>query len=218
MPTIYQGRCESCGFASAIFPAGYGAVFVDEPPAEPSRSLILGAGLIGPTGGAGFAEQEDPRLVVLAHPGEQDILEETGYTWWGLAWSGRYVGVCRVACPSCGLIFDVRKLACPPGLGCLVGSALGLAAGIAAGVWEGSFCFGGTVRWVVARQGHGLASLCAWAYIRLRFRERVRALAGPNYCPGCGANKYVGVEGCRGSFPCPHCGERSMHIQSVGMS
>lgn len=216
MPTIYQGHCASCGYGSAIFPAGYGAVFVDEPPAEPSSSLILGAVLIGPASGAEFAAQDDPRLVVLAHQGEQDILEETGYTWWGLAWSGRYVEARRVVSPSCGRIFDVRKLACPPGLGCMVGSALGLVAGVAAGIWEGSFCFGGAAGLAVVLVCNGLASLGASAYLRLRFRAR--ALAGPNRCPGCGADKYVGVEGCRDSFPCPQCGERSMRMQSVGTS
>ena len=31
MPTIYQARCDRCTYTSDVFPAAYGAVFVDEP-------------------------------------------------------------------------------------------------------------------------------------------------------------------------------------------
>jgi len=107
MPTIFQAQCRRCSYRSDIFPAAYGAVLVDEPAAERCNHVVAGAVLMAPASDAPIAQQHDPRLVVLAHPIEQTILAGTGYTWAGLAWTGRYVRIRRAVCQSCGTIFEV---------------------------------------------------------------------------------------------------------------
>lgn len=86
MPTIYQARCKICSFRSELFTEGYGAVFVDTPSSNAPTSVVAGAVLNESVSGARFAEQADPRLVVLAHPIEASILAGIGYTWTRLAW------------------------------------------------------------------------------------------------------------------------------------
>lgn len=81
-------------------PAGYGAVFVDEPVAEP-QDQVAGAALFSATGGE-IATVDDPRFVVLRHPVEDDGLKRTGYRWNDLLWQGRYVEVTNVVCRECG--------------------------------------------------------------------------------------------------------------------
>ena len=200
-----------------MFPAEYGAVFVDEPPAGGSGSVVAGAVLHGVAAGAGIAEQPDPRLVVLAHPIEDHILAETGYTWTGLARAGRYVRVRRVVCRDCGTPFEVRRLAWPPAVGCQVGCLSGLAVGIGVGLWAQSFWVGLGTAYGAVLGSMAVVGLAGWAYTRVRFRERARAVGGPWCCPRCGSGRYAGAES-RRLFPCPQCAERSMRVRSVGMS
>ncbi|HEY1186457.1 MAG TPA: hypothetical protein VGE74_02320 [Gemmata sp.] len=220
MPTIYQARCDRCSYASDVFPAEYGAVFVDEPPVGGSGAVVAGAVLHGYAREAVIAEPSDPRLVVLAHPIEDDILAETGYTWTGLAWAGRYVRVHRVVCRDCGTLFEVRWLTCPPALGCLgcqLGCATGLLTGIGVGIWQRSFCVGFSTTYGVLLGSMAVVSLVGWIYTRVWFRERVREVAGPRCCPRCESGKYYGAESSR-VLPCPRCSEWSMRVHSVGMS
>ena len=217
MPTIYQARCDYCTYASEVFPAEYGAVLMDEPPGRGPGSVVSGAVLHGEAGEASIAEQSDPRLVVLAHPCEEHILAETGYTWTGLAVAGRYVRVRQVVCRDCGTLFDVRRLTWPPALGCQIGCVTGLLVGVAAGVGWRSFLLGfsaasGTVLGFAA-----VIEVAGWAYTRMRFQERAREIDGPRSCPRCGSGLYSGVES-RRVFPCPQCSERSMRVQPVGRS
>jgi hypothetical protein len=216
LPTIYQARCDRCTYASDVFPAEYGAVFVDEPLGG-SVSVVAGAVLHGATGDVGIAEQSDPRLVVLAHPIEDHILAETGYTWTDLAIAGRYVRVRRVVCRSCGTLFEVRRLTCPPALGCQIGCVSGLVVGIAAGVWWRSFWLGCGTAYGTVLGCMAVVGAAGWAYTRVRFRERARELEGPRNCPRCGSGRYTGAES-RRVFPCPQCSQRSMQVRSVGMS
>ena len=217
MPTIYQARCDGCTYASDLFPSEYGAVLVDEPPVGRSGSVVAGAVLYGAARDAGFAEQSDPLLVVLAHPIEDHILAETGYTWTSLAIAGRYVRVRRVVCRDCGTLFDVRRLTCPPALGCQIGCALGLVVGIAAGVWWRSFWLGFSTAYGTILGCMAVLGAAGWAYTRVRFRERARELDGPRRCPRCGSGRYAGAES-RRVFPCPQCSEQSMRVRPVGRS
>jgi hypothetical protein len=192
-------------------------VFVDEPSVGVSGSVVAGAVLHGAAGETDFAERTDPRLVVLAHPIEDHILAETGYTWSGLAVAGRYVRVRRVVCRDCGTLFEVRRLTCPPALGCQVGCVSGLVVGIAAGVWWRSFWLGVGTAYGTVLGCMAVVAGAGWAYTRVRFRKRARELGGPWNCPRCGSGRYTGVES-RRVFPCPQCSERSMRARSVGMS
>jgi hypothetical protein len=200
-----------------MFPAEYGAVFVDEPPVGGSGSVVAGAVLHGAAGDAGIAEQSDPRLVVLAHPIEHRILAETGYSWMGLTVAGRYVRIRRVVCRDCGTLFEVRRLTSPPTVGCQIGCVLGLVVGLATGIWRRSFPFGFSAGYGTVLGCTAVASAASWAYTRLRFRERARVLDGPRNCPRCGSGRYAVADG-RGVFPCPECSEPSMRVRSVGMS
>lgn len=218
MPTIYHAHCDLCQYTSDVFPAEYGAVFVDEPPMTAgSGSVLAGAVLNEQTLNTTFAEQADPRMVVLAHPLEESILAGTGYTWIKLALVGRYFRFRRVICRSCGTLFEVRWLTCPPGLGCQVGCVSGILAGIGYGVWRQSFCAGFWAGYGIVLGCYVLASSVGWLYTRLRFRARARELDGPSSCPTCGSTHHAGVES-RRIFPCPRCGEQAMSVRSVGMS
>jgi hypothetical protein len=153
----------------------------------------------------------------LAHPIEGPILAETGYTWATLAWAGRYVRIREVVCLSCGTLFEVRRLTCPPGLGCQIGCITGLIAGIGVGAWEGSFWRGFGTAYTVVLGCYVAATTAAWLYTRLLFRERTRAIDGSHSCPKCISGKYVGIES-RRILPCPKCREVAMRVSSVGMS
>jgi hypothetical protein len=217
LPIIYQARCNRCTYASDVFPSEYGAVFVDKPPVGGYGTVVAGAVLHGAVGEAGIAEQADPRLLVLAHPIEDHILAETGYTWTGLALAGRYVRIRRVVCRDCGTLFEVRQLSCPPALGCQIGCLSGLVVCVVAGVWGRSFWLGfgvasGTVLGCMA-----VAGTVGWVYTQVRFRDRARELKGSRCCPRCNSDRYIGVES-RRVFPCPQCSKRFMRIRAVGMS
>ena len=217
VPTIYQRRCSRCSFASDIFPAEYGAVFVDQPASGGMNSVVAGAALFQDTGEEAIAEQGDPRLVVLAHPIEHHILAETGYTWPTLVWAGRYVRVRRVVCKSCGNLFEVRRLTSPPAIGCMVGLIVGLTVGIFYGVREGSFGSGFSAAGSITLGFYVVTGIVIWLYTRFRFKARAKEIDGPHNCPKCNSSAYVGVE-TRRTLPCPKCGESAMRVQSVGMS
>jgi hypothetical protein len=217
LPTIFQARCSRCPFVSDMFPSEYGAVFVDQPASNGITSVVAGAVLFQHTGEAEVAEQGDPRLVVLAHPIESHILAETGYTWLTLAWAGRFVRVRRVVCKSCGTLFEVRRLTCPPAVGCEVGLVIGLIVGVFYGFREGHFCSGLSAAGGIALGFYLMTSLAGWIYARFRFKARAKIIDGPHNCPKCKSKGYVGVQ-TRRTFPCPKCGEFAMRVQSVGMS
>jgi hypothetical protein len=220
MPIIRQAQCERCDYTSDVFPSEYGAVFVDAPSADAPSSVVGGGAPYGATGDARIATQSDPRLVVLAHPLEQSILDSTGQTWTSLTRAGRYVRIRRVACRDCGTLFEIRRLACPPIVGCVAGLAggiIGVGVGVGVGVWAGKFWVGVSIVYGLAFGLWMVAELAAWTYLRVRFRERARALGTSRCCPHCGSNRYARVES-RRVFPCPRCSERSMRIRTVGMS
>lgn len=216
MPTIYQARCDSCSYASDVFPAEYGAVFLDQPPPSASNTVVAGA-VLHDSVATRFAEEEDRRFVVLAHPIEGYILSETGYTWARLAWVGRYVRIRRVVCASCGAFFQMRRLTCPPGLGCQFGCVTGLIGGIAVGVWKRSFWLGFGTAYGLVLGCHLVAATAGWFYTRQRFHCRALEIDGPHCCPQCGSRKYVGIE-TRRTLPCPKCCEVAMRVRMVGMS
>lgn len=217
MPVVYQARCDRCSYSSAVFPAEYGAVLVDEPPADRQTALVAGAVLSGAVGDPGFARQSDPRLVVLAHPIEEHILAGTGYTWFTLAREGRYVWVRRVVCGDCGTLFDVRRLTFPSGLGYQVGCLMSLAAGVAVGFWQESFWLGFGAAYGVVMLWSISVGAAGRAYTRFRFRDRAAAIDGPSCCPECESRRYFNV-GSRPVLLCPSCHERSVRIRAVGKS
>jgi len=218
MPTIYQGRCAACGYASDLFPAESGAVLVDRPVPGLSGTAVAGAALYEDVAGAAFAEPSDPRLVALAHPLEQDILSAAGYTWGSCAWAGRYVRIRRVVCRGCGTLFEVRRLTCPPAFGCLPALLVGAGVGAAAGIQEGNFCPGFFAGYLATLGCWGLVAFGMGLFTRLRFRERARSVAGPGRCPRCGADRYSGVPTGRRRWPCPQCGQRTLTVRAVGIA
>jgi predicted Zn-ribbon and HTH transcriptional regulator len=218
MPVIFQARCGRCGFHSDIFPAQYGAVWVDEPLAEGASGLLAGAVLDDAARGSRLAEQPDPRLVVLAHPIEDQILKNLGYTWWSAGWSGRYVSVHRVVCRDCGTIFDRRRLAVPGTVGCGPGCVIGLVAGLAFWLVDGSACQGLMAGYLTALVFTWAAQLLTSMAVSRRHRDRAREIAGPKSCPRCGSRNHVGTERQPQELPCPACGEREYTVRAVGKS
>ena len=217
LPTIYQARCERCSYASDLFTEEYGAVFTDNAPADRSKSVVAGLVLHDTTADASIAETADPRLVVLPHPIESHVLAETGYTWATLARAGRYVRVRRVVCRECGTLYEIRRLAHPPALGCLVGCLCGLAAGAAGGLQQRSFWIGLGIAYAASLASMTVAELLASAYTRRRFRERALEVAGSGSCPRCESTRYEAANSRRVS-PCPRCSERSLRVRAVGFS
>jgi hypothetical protein len=215
LPIIFQAHCESCAFASEIFPAEYGAVFVDQPVGDGPNLTLAGWVLFGPSTGAEIAEQKDDRLVALAHPGEEYFLSQTGYTWSGLIRTGRYVRVRRVVCRECGTLYETRSLTCPPAFGCMTGLVVGLIVGVSLGVLERSFWYGYWLLFGIAWACNAVATLAAWLYIRVRFAERAKSLEEPAECPKCGSARRSKIL-TRRVLPCPQCGKCSMRVRSVG--
>lgn len=217
MPSLYQARCTHCGNASDILTDGYGAVWVDAPVTSPFPQVLAGASLTEETNGAEIEHNFDPNLVVLAHPAESTILASMGYTWWRLAWAGRFVQICRVICRQCGTQFKTRTLMCPPAIGCNVGCLTGLLTGVMAGLWLQSV-------WQGLGVGYG-AMIGMWivvswvgrVYTRVRFRERAVRVNGPTACPNCQADDFANV-GRGGVYPCLKCGEVSVRLKMVGKS
>jgi len=219
VPTVLQGFCTHCGYRSAILTAGYGAVFVDHPVAE-SQSEIAGAAIFVDCPGE-FSEVNDPRFVILSHPGEIEILAGTGYSWGDLFWQGRYVAVTNVVCRQCGNIFARRRLAVPFWFGCVMTGIMAPLILIAVGLTVGR----STHRPLVAGLAAGAAYALVWLlyeavcriYLYARFRERAAALAAEISCPNCNARDSRGVEGAK-RICCPSCKKKSVSFQMVGMS
>jgi hypothetical protein len=218
MPTIFQARCEHCSYISEAFLSEYSAVFAEGSQTDATNSVVAGAVLFGPEVDTEIADQRDPRLIVLPHPVETTILAQLGYTWISLLWAGRYVRIRRVICRSCGRLFDVRRLTCPPAVGCQIGCLAGLVFGIGIGLWQRSFYLGFLTTYGITLGCSAVASVAGWLYVRLRFRERARELDGPPRCPGCGDSGYVGIVERRRTFPCPQCSAHALHIFSIGIS
>jgi hypothetical protein len=95
--------------------------------------------------------------------------------------------------------------------------AVGLTVGLGVGIWERNFCLGAFVAYVLGLASWAVAYAAGWAYTRLRFRERARAVSEPSCCPRCGSRRYAGAES-RRLFPCPQCGEQAMRVLPVGRS
>ncbi len=217
MPSICQARCNCCDYASEVFPAQYGAIFVDLPSADSPAPLVAGAAIFDASSRHSFAKQSDPQLVVLAHPIESAILKKTGYSWTTLAIAGRYVLVRRVACLDCGTLFDVKRLKCPSALGCQTGCISGIVLAVVVGLWWRNFWLGVGTACVVGLGCTAVIDAAGWLYTGVVFRARARALDGPWNCPHCGLGRYAGAER-RITFPCPQCSAHSMQIRFVGMS
>jgi hypothetical protein len=204
-----------------MFPASYGAVWLgntDRPPPLSDNPVVAGAVVDRPAGEPRFLHQDDPRLIVLAHPLERSILRSTGYTLTTCALAGRYVQIHQVICRNCGTLFDVRRLTAPPLLGCPVGLAAGLAAGVLVGIQDESFCLGVTTGYLTAIGVMLLLHFPAALFVRWRYRERARAIEGLGECPQCGSRDRAVVPTCKERLPCPACKQRTQAIRTVGMS
>jgi hypothetical protein len=199
-----------------MFPAGYGAVFLDESQ-ERGSYLVAGACVSTDVGEAELARQNNSHLVVLAHPCESAILNSLGFSWTTLAWVGRFVQVHRVVCAKCGTFVDLRKLTAPPAAGCMLGLVVGLASEVLWGLWTDDACVG-FATWIgVTVVTHVILSMLAYYYVRLRFRVRASSIDGPSCCPNCLSEEFVRIPR-RGMLPCPECGNRTMRIWTAGKS
>ncbi len=217
MPTIYQSTCDRCSYISDLYSEAYGAIWVDEPRTATGETVVAGAVLHEPTGDARIESIYDPHLVVLAHPGEQMILEQEGYTWLKLAREGRYVFVQRVICDACGHHFDIRKLSIPSGTGCLSTLLVGIVVGIGMGVWLASFWWGLIIAYGLTVCFALLSSVAGRIFLHLKYRERQYSVDGPTACPKCSNKNYSKVTS-RRALTCPQCGEKTLHVRMVGIS
>ena len=215
MPSLFQGRCDPCGYVTPIVTSEYGAVWEDEPVAS-EQSEVLGA-VLHSDADPGFSQVRDPRFVVLAHPNETGCLASTGHTWGDVLWQGRYVVVKNVVCGNCGSVFQVRSLASPGFLGCYYSLVAGVIAGIGSGIAYRSFVLG-----FIVWQGTTLAVAFAFElaerlYVRWRFANRAAALADERFCPHCHACDYKPIN--RGvATKCPGCAQDTLKFEIVGIS
>ena len=216
MPPVYQASCFNCKYQSTVFPAGYGAVLVDEPLAGAPKSFL--AGMVG------FGDKQPemsvsttPNLVVLAHPIESAILESTGHTWKSLMLEGRHVTVQLLVCADCGALYERKKLTAPFAIGCLPTIAVGVVSGFTLWLYLSSIIIGIFVGYMtifmVALTVHALSNL----YTRLRFRERIRILEANKTCPSCYSPSFYIIP-TKKVVPCPACKAKSLQIQMIGIS
>jgi hypothetical protein len=221
MPVVYLARCANCAWESGIFPGSYWAALVDPPVGERSDTLIAGAVVNDAGAGTPLARQDDPRFVVIAHPIEGRILTQLGHTFGSLGRTGRLFQCHRVSCPSCGTLFDQRRLSPDPAfecIGCFAGALVGVAAGLGVGVWLNRiwlvFPIGGVITLLaLLATGRGIS-----AFLRYKYRDRIRQLDGPDGCPVCGTPDPVPLAGKKDGLMCPACRQREVTVRSVGMS
>lgn len=200
MPVIFQGECSSCGYQSPFVSDGYyGAVIVD-------NSCIIEKQ---------DSDPNDERIVVLAHPLEQDIIEKYGFTYSSATLQGRYLQMHDLFCKSCGNVYETRRLAAATLIfGCLPPILIAVLLGIVIGIFQSSILDG--------LFGAFTASLFSWltidwlvgVYVRLRYAERSREFYIPRVCPKCGSRRAA----IRGVLPCPTCRQPSMKVKTIGMS
>jgi hypothetical protein len=152
----------------------------------------------------------------LAHPLENLILADTGYTWNDLFWQGRYISVSNVVCRHCGHLFQHRRLdAGQPG--CSAALALGLASGAAAGFAARNLLIGLIVCYFVGLSMALAVGFIAQRYLRWKFQARAAELAAESNCPACGLNDSASIVGATSAF-CPACRQRTLSFKSAGIS
>lgn len=200
MPAIYQGKCSRCGYESpSISDVQYGGVIADEPSTIKRYAV----------------HPDDERVIVLAHPLEQHIIQEHGHSYTSATFQGRYLRFKAYFCKSCGHVYETRQLAsaslvfgCFPPLliAIIIGVTIGwLRASIADGVFAALFATvlaGTLIDWLVG------------VYIRLRYAHRAREFNIGRICPECGSRRTA----TGGTLPCPCCHQRLMKVRFVGMS
>lgn len=196
--------------------AGYGAVLVDEPVSE-SQHEVAGAVIFSGSESEPFAAADDPRFVVLRHPGGDYDLARTGYSWSDLLKQGRYVSVINVICRECGTVFPRRRLAAPGGNGCMSSLAIGIAIGIVAGIWCRSFSIG-LLTWFSITLGISLLIDCLSSlYIRFRFSTRAASLIAEKWCPTCHADNARSIDRAKDVL-CPICRHETLRFVMAGIS
>jgi len=205
MAGVYCAKCLSCGYESPHATDGSAGIIVDEP--------VKSVG----------THRENNRIVVLMHPLEGSILQETGYTMRSASREGRLLHIEKVFCRSCGRLYETRKLVAR--IGCVLSAVLVLAA--VAG--------GATVWYLTSRVDAGFAVLClalltlafigtlceavAASMVRRRFPERRAAYELKPCCPDCGSTKYRSLKAfIPRRLPCPKCRQRTMKVEMVGIS
>ncbi len=200
MPVIFQGQCQTCQYKSPHTSGGYAAVVVDEPVQRPD------------------SHPDDPRIVVLAHPLESQILNDLGYTFSSATLAGRFLIIQEFFCKSCGNLYEVRKLGTSPVVGCIPSLIGGVLCGIIAGTFTHDLGVGFITGLAVVSI---LEILLGWLIdplISLWYRERAREFRTQKRCPKCGDTRGVCPGSRRAVVPCPSCGQTSMQIKTIGIS
>jgi len=116
MPVIYQGQCQNCQYKSPHTSGGYAAVVLDEPIQRID------------------SHPDDPRIVVLAHPLESQILADLGYAFTSATLAGRLLIIQEFFCKSCGNLYEVRNLGTSPVVGCIPSLIGGGLCGVTTGI------------------------------------------------------------------------------------
>lgn len=212
MPSVYEASCSHCGFRSGAFPEGYGAVWLDEA-VEGARPLV--AGMAATTDR--FATTTDARLVVLAHPLEESILKEIGYTQMRLLCEGRFVWVNNVLCAACGHLYGRRRLQAPGGVGCVSTLLVALLAGAVVSFARSNVAAGLAAGMVTILVVSFFVEALAYSYTRVRFRERARVVASVRACPRCSSSAQCKPQTSQ-LLPCPECRAVTLSGTCVGRS
>ena len=213
MSSVFQACCAACSYRGEPFLPGHTAILLS-PPDAVADTQPAGGELASPYRAM---VTDDHRLLVLAHPLESQIQQESGHTNWSLLREGRHVTVHFAICDDCGLLQERRRLTPPPAIGCIPSLAAGVCTGVTLGLLLRSFRAGALLSLVATICFLGLAGFAANIYTRLRFRDRARALAGRSLCAGCASDRVVPVS-TSADFPCPGCAARRLRIHVVGIS
>lgn len=171
MPVVFVAKCGGCGYQSRQFFAMYHAVAFDDPQTW------------------GIRHPEDPRLIVLMHPGERAILGAIGETWQSVSDARRLVRIHTHVCKTCGNLAESRKLERPS---------------LRSDIWD--FLSPSRVGQQIARSRNPR---------RLR-RDFVEHRPVCSHCHGTDFAPVVGTR--TAPFPCPTCARPTLRVESVGIS
>jgi hypothetical protein len=211
VPVIYEAKCSKCAYRFGGL-AGYQAVIVDQPD------------------DSSLAHPEEPRLVILAHPGESHILARCGFTYQTAARDGRLVAVKNVACSDCGTRYELRRVDANSvqllgDAGCAGIAVAQLAVLTIAAIigWQSGWYLTGFFLAAI-----GLCAVCgmlfqvadarASRFVRSRHPDRVREFDRGPGCPRCHSLEYTRLSTRAGKLRCPECQQYTVEIKAVAKS
>ncbi|HYG35620.1 MAG TPA: hypothetical protein VEC99_12590 [Clostridia bacterium] len=203
MPTVYRIQCSVCGYSPQVNSGLVGYVTTDGRKA----GKILAEGYLA-------LKLDSGEFVCLAHPSEQRILQQHGFTWAGAACRGRLFSVMFKLCKECGALYEERQLSSMQA-GCSVGAIIALGAVLGMKLIL-------SISWPLSLLGGYFAGLAVFGFVEVLNRWRWRK---PNAelrlreCAHCKGTQFVSLlKATRNPLPCPSCGNKGLQVQAAGIS